>query len=129
VGNDFHLFASSFFSLEGAAWTATAFIGLLVVRVWNGSPAMFAQWIAYRRAKAEERASDWTRLRNDNARLDERCQRLEIAEERCREELANVKARVCALEGYELGKGKARQDAAGIVAVERLEADREGKSK
>jgi Tfp pilus assembly protein PilN len=113
-----------FFTITGAAWTATGFIGLLVIRMWSGAPAVFAQWVAYRRAKAEERSADWTRLRDENARLDGRCQRLEIAEEKCRDELADVKQRLSALEGYELGKGKARQDAANIVAIERLQDEK-----
>lgn len=112
------------FTLEGAAWASTFLIAVLVVRLWSGSPAMFAQWIEYRRAKAAERAADWTRLRDENKRLDERCRRLEVAEERCRDELGEVKTRLSTLEGYELGRGKAAQEASNIVAIERLEADK-----
>lgn len=54
--------------------------------------------------------------------LEERCQRLEEAEERCRRELADAQRRLSALEGYEHGQGKARQEAAQIVAIERLES-------
>src|SRR5688572_20891768 len=50
-------------SVEGAAWTATIIIGLLVARIWSASPAMFAQWIEYRRAKAAEKSADWDRIR------------------------------------------------------------------
>lgn len=101
------------FSLESAAWIAVAILVLLVLRMWNGAPAMFAQWIAYRRAKAEEKAADWSRLRDH-------CNFLIEAEERCRSELNDVKGRLAALEGYMDGQGRASQEAAGIVALERL---------
>lgn len=87
--------------------------GLLVLRMWNGAPAMFAQWIAYRRAKAEEKAADWSRLRDH-------CTFLIEAEERCRVELNEVKGRLASLEGWMAGQGQARQEAAGVVALDRL---------
>lgn len=108
------------FSLQSAAWTATALLFLFLVRMWNGAPAMFAQWVAWRRARSEEKAADWTRLRDENKRLDDRCIRLEAAEERCRTELNGVKERLSSLEGYMAGQGRASQEAAGIVAIERL---------
>lgn len=101
------------FSIEGAAWTSTLFIALLVLRIWNGAPAMFQQWIAYRRAKAEEKAADWSRLRDH-------CSFLMEAEERCRSELNEVKSRLATLEGYMAGQGRASQEAAGVVALERM---------
>ncbi len=115
------------FSVRGAAWTATIFIGFLVMRLWSSSPAMFQQWIEYKKAKASEKAADWTRLRDENKRIDERCQRLETAEERCRNELILVKERLAVLEGYEIGQGKSRQEAANIVAQERIEMDRKNR--
>lgn len=101
------------FSIESAAWTATAVLFLLAVRMWNGAPAMFEQWIAYKRAEAEERAADWSRLRDH-------CNFLMEAEERCRSELIEVRGRLAALEGYMAGQGRAAQEAAGVVALERL---------
>lgn len=101
------------FSTAGAAWATFFLIGLFVWRMWNGAPAMFQQWIAYRRAKAEEKAADWSRLRDH-------CTFLMDAEERCRVELNEVKSRLANLEGYMAGQGRASQEAAGIVALERL---------
>lgn len=101
------------FSLESAAWIAVAIIFLFVVRMWNGAPAMFEQWIAYKRAKAEEKSADWARLRDH-------CSFLMKAEENCRSELNEVKGRLATLEGYMAGQGKASQEAAGVVALERL---------
>lgn len=100
-------------SVEGAAWTGTLVLALFVLRMWNGAPAMFEQWISYRRAKAEEKAADWSRLRDH-------CNFLIEAEERCRAELGDVERRLAKLEGYAEGQGNARQEAAGIVAIERL---------
>lgn len=101
------------FSLESAAWIAVALLFLFVVRMWNGAPAMFEQWIAYKRAKAEEKSADWSRLRDH-------CSFLMQAEENCRSELNDVKGRLATLEGYMAGQGRASQEAAGIVAIERL---------
>jgi hypothetical protein len=100
------------FSLEGAAWAMFLVLSLFVARMWNGSPAMFQQWIAYKRAKAEEKASDWMRLRDH-------CSFLMDAEERCRAELNEVKSRLATVEGYLAGQGRASQEAAGIIALER----------
>lgn len=113
------------FSLESAAWSAVGLLFLFVIRLWNGSPAMFAQWIAYRRARAEEKAADWLRLREEIGRLAE-------AEERCRKDFRALHAehmrvleRIASLEGYMAGQGQARNEAAGVVAMERL-AQRKG---
>lgn len=108
------------FSVANAAWAVVTIAFLFAVRMWNGAPAMFEQWVALRRANAEEKAADWSRLRDENKRLDDRCIRLEAAEERCRIELSSVKERLSTLEGYMAGQGRASQEAAGIVAIERL---------
>lgn len=108
------------FSIQSAAWTGVALFFLFVWRMWNGAPAMFAQWIAYRRAKAEEKAAHWNRLQQEIARLDESAKESRAAEARCNEELYGVKTRLATLEGYQAGYGRAAQEAAGIVAIERL---------
>lgn len=102
------------FSVEGAAWTSTLALILLVARLWNGAPAMLDRWLAWRAAKAAEKAADWSRLRDEVIRLSE-------AEHRCRNELADVTRRLATLEGYNIGRGKAVQEASTIVAVDRLE--------
>lgn len=53
--------------------------------------------------------------------LEAKCDRLEASEERCRNELADAKGRIAELEGFNMGQGKARQEAAHIVAAERAE--------
>lgn len=115
------------FSLQSAAWAAVALMFLLIVRMWNGAPAMLETWILWRQSKAAEKASDWHRLRDEIRRLSE-------AEERCRrdyaelhrkhmelhQEYADLGRRVAELEGYHIGQGRASQEAAGVVALERL---------
>lgn len=101
------------FSVRNAALVAALANLLLVFRVFNGAPKWFEQWISYRRAKAEEKAADWSRLRDH-------CNFLMAAEETCRSELNDVKGRLATLEGYMAGQGRAYQEAAGINALERL---------
>jgi hypothetical protein len=112
------------FSIESAAWAFVALCFLFLVRLWNGAPGMFAQWIDYRRARAAEKAADWERLRDEIKRLAD-------AEQQCRRDFQelhtqhmNVVERLSSLEGYMAGQGRASQEAAGIVAIERLEEER-----
>lgn len=127
------------FSVQSAAWTITAVIMLFVWRMWNGAPAMFAQWIAYKRARAEEKSAHWNRLQSEIGRLSD-------AERRCRDdynqlhqsfidrgnshaaEIADLKTQIAEMRGYFAGYGKASQEAAGIVAIERLKSatDKDG---
>lgn len=114
----------------GAAGTASVF-GLLAIRVWSGIPKFMEQWLALRQAKALEKAADWSRrgdLLKDQGdeikRLGERCKRLEAAEEKCRNDLADAKERIATLEGYNIGEGKALNEAQRILSAER-EADAE----
>jgi hypothetical protein len=129
------------FSLESATWTIALLLMLFLVRMWNGAPAMFAQWVAWRRSVAEariaeagrlaaEKASDWSRLRDEIARLSD-------AERKCREdfdvlhdrfianevahskEIGLLRSEIAELRGFMTGQGSARQEAAGIVAIER----------
>ncbi len=94
------------FSIQSAAWTIVALFTLLMARAWNGAPAMLEQWIAYRRAKAEEKAADWNRLRDEIARLSE-------AEKQCRSDYKDLHSqhmdvveRLKALEWLEKGRRK-----------------------
>lgn len=119
------------FSIQSAAWAVVALIFLLIVRMWNGAPAMLETWILWRQSKAAEKASDWHRLRDEIRRLSE-------AEERCRSDFANlhrkhmelhqeyadISRRVAELEGWQTGQGRASQEAAGVVALERMDRNK-----
>lgn len=111
------------FSIGSAAWTATAIFAVFVIRLWNGGPAMFGQWIEYRKSIHAEKSSDWTRLR-------EEIDRLSKSEKQCREDFAalhsqhmDLSRRIAELEGYQIGQGRASQEAAGVIALERLKKD------
>lgn len=139
------------FSLQSATWTIAALLSLFLLRLWNGAPAMFAQWVEWRKTvaaaraaeaarNAAEKAADWTRLRDEIVRLSD-------AERKCREdfdalhdrfiereqahtdEMASLRNEVAQLRGYMEGRGNAAQEAAGILAIERTQRDERNKSK
>jgi hypothetical protein len=97
--------------------------------VLRAGPAFMGRWNERLRDLSRAKAGDWARLRQEIKRLDARCALIEGREEKCQQELAGALGRIAALEGYNDGRGKAAQDAAGIVAVERLQdaAERESK--
>lgn len=115
-------------STRNGVWATFLVVLLLAWRGWPHVPAIMSAWVARRQAIQAAKDADWVRIRDEATRLDERCQRLEESEERCREELRDVKDRLAQVEGFMIGQGHARQDAARIVAVERLE-DKKGEGK
>lgn len=90
--------------------------GLLMasVYVYRHSPDMLRAFAEWAKARAVIKGD---RLDRAHSRLD----RLEDREEECQRQLADALRRLAEVEGYMMGQGKARQDAAGIVALERLE--------
>lgn len=108
------------FSVEGAAWASFVVVALLTLRMWNGAPAMFGKWIEWRVAKAAEKAADWTRLRGEIDRYGTRIEYLEQREEECQRKLAEAEGRIAKLEGYEQGRGEARQETAVLRSAERI---------
>lgn len=114
------------FSVENAAWTVAIIIGLLVLRMWNGAPAMFAQWIAYKQARAAEKSADWMRLREEIGRLDGRCDHLQSEVDACHARELEWMHRAIKAESASEGLGDARQRAQEIISAERLK-DRDTK--
>lgn len=121
----------------GAVGTTGSVI-LLVIRVWNGIPKFMEQWLALRAAKAAEKAADWSRMRdllndqgnilkgqgNEITRLGEEVKRSREAERNCEEELADKERRIATLEGLNMGRGQARQEAAIIESAKRIVDDK-----
>lgn len=104
-----------------------AVLCLLAARIWSGLPNFMDRWLALKAAKAAEKAADWARLRDLLKDQGEEIGRLTKAEKQCREDHAElhrqhmeVMSRLTSLEGYMAGQGKASQEAAGIVAIERM---------
>jgi hypothetical protein len=91
--------------------------------LWALAGAIVTGLVGWLTQRGKNEADDSISVRNEWAKLfeavSERCQSLEDAERLCRVELADVKERLAALEGYQSGIGKARQEAANIVALER----------
>jgi hypothetical protein len=70
---------------------------------------------------------DWARFQREIDRLVKRCENAEDAAQQavkgqreCEEREAGLLARIARLEGLDVARGEARQEAAGIVAIERL---------
>ena len=131
--------------MDSAAWVldlltapATPLYGMLLivsVMAWRASvqgfPAIILALVERRRATAAEKAADWERLRDEVKRLsaeNEQCHEDLAKERECRhrdvsalrDDLNAAKGRIAELEGYMMGAGKANQEAAGIVAIERI---------
>lgn len=113
------------FNLTTGVWTIAAVLMLMACRLWNGLPAVMAQWIAWRRQRQEEkdaqeqarlraRAADWDRLRGIVARLDERVAFLE-------RERTLWMDRAIRAEAIIQGQGEVRQAAANASAEVRLD--------
>ena len=115
------------FSTENTTLGIFFVVCLFVWRMWHSGPAVGETWILWQQTKAAQKVSDWSRLRDEIRRLSE-------AEVRCRkdyddlhrkhmelhQEYADLGRRVAELEGYNVGQGRASQEAAGIVAIERM---------
>lgn len=116
-----------------AAWLTSpappAWLAFIGGAVW-----LVKTWDVWKARISSVRASDdaivgaqWKRFQDEIGRLVSRVadleakyKRLEESEERCRSELADAKGRIAELEGFNLGQGKAAQEAQGIVSAERL---------
>jgi len=116
-----------FFNVQTLLGIQTAAIILFILRMWNGSPAMFAQWIAYRRARAEEKSADWERIRYER---DAASEALKIAREEIdmlRDKLAERDQRIAMLigenarlQGIQQGFGEWRNIQTVLEAAKRL---------
>jgi len=112
-------------SATSAAWVAVLILALFVVRLWSGAPAVLDKWLAWRAAKAAERAAYWDRLLAEIRRLDERCDHLQREVDACREREGEWMRRAISAEAFQLGEGEALQKAQRIVSRERqIDADK-----
>ncbi len=87
-------------------------------------PVWKQKWTEARTADDAIVGNQWKRFQEEITRLDGRCARLEESEERCQAALSDATRRIAELEGYEIGKGRAAQEAQGIVSAERLLGDK-----
>lgn len=95
--------------------------GFFALAIWwiRGIPARKEQHTAAKRSAAE--ISDGLLERSDarNLTLEDRMRHLEEREEECQHKLTDALGRIAELEGYNLGRGRADQDAQRIVSEER----------
>lgn len=119
------------------ASTLLATVGTIIASVLGGG--FFGAWLTHKRLAPKSSAEaksitaaaqdqDWSRFQREIDRLVKRCEAAEAKAEaalnrahNCEEREGLLKARVMELEAYNLGQGKARQEAAEITARERLE--------
>ena len=99
---------------------------MAAVALFKGWPSIMARVNERRRDITAEKDGDWTRLRVEIARLDERCDHLQREVDECREREGEWMRRAIAAEAASEGVGDARQNAQRIVSAER-EADRREK--
>jgi hypothetical protein len=115
--------------------------------IWNAFQAggliglgSLAAWLAVQNRKlrgqelrdgGEMKSGDWSRLRAEIARLDERCDHLQKEVDECREREGGWMSRALAAEaerdGYNLGRGEVRQEAQLLDSKGRLGAKDDGK--
>lgn len=108
----------------GAAGSAGV-LALLAIRIWSGIPHLMEKWLAFRIARAAEKTADWNRRGDELNRLDARCVKLEQAEQRCRDDLADAKQRIAVLEGYQIGRGEAAQQVTILESTKRMDRENE----
>lgn len=104
--------------------------GLLVavffVLVYRG-PLYLERRNEARRISAEGETSDWSRLRDEIARLDGRCDHLQREVDDCREREGEWMRRAITAEATLQGEGEAWQEAQRIVSTERQADAKKGK--
>ena len=87
--------------------------------ILRSGPGLFERWNERSRDRDAAKAGDWTRLRSEINRLDDRCAQIELREQECQRNLTDAIRRIGQLEGYNLGVGEAHQSAQRIVSIER----------
>ncbi len=116
------------FSVATAAWTAVV---MLAVRLFHTWPLYMDRLNERKRDAASEKAGDWDRIRADRNYWHDKAQEYQqqLTEERA--EKIKYMARAVTAEAHLEGRGRARQEAAAIVAIERLSdaAKRDGDGK
>lgn len=104
------------YALGTPAWLALLVYVARTVRDW---PNFMARWNERLRDKEAAKDGDWSRLRAEIARLDERCDHLQREVDECREREGVWMQRAIAAEAAHLGAGEAKQEAQRIISAER----------
>lgn len=105
-------------SVPAALW---AFVCINAVALFKTYPFIMAKLNERHRDKAKEKDGDWSRLRAEIVRLDERCDHLQHEVDDCRAREADWMSRAIKAESALLGKGEVKQEAQRIVSADREE--------
>lgn len=107
-------------------WSAAAWAAALAnaVALWKAWPSIMERLNERHRDRATEKSGDWSRLRAEITRLDDRCDHLQIEVDECREREGAWMHRAIAAEATHLGEGRANQEAQRIVSAERIKPDK-----
>jgi hypothetical protein len=105
------------FSVAAAAWAAVA---MLAVRLFHTWPNVMDRLNERKRDVATEKAGDWDRIRADRDYWHDKAH--EYQQQLTEERAAKIEymSRAVTAEAHLEGRGRARQEAATIVAIERL---------
>lgn len=117
--------ANGFFNqITPTTYGVFGLLAVVIVAVVKAWPLLIARLADMRTSDDAISGNQQARLVAEVGRLDKRVQSLEVSEERCREELADAKQRLAELEGFNIGQGRAWQEAQGIVSAERMLSDK-----
>lgn len=111
-------------SVRNGVWSCFLVLCMVAWRGWPHIPAIITAWATRRAAINAEKHADWTRRGDELHRLVGRVDHLEEREEDCQNKLRQALEELAQMRGYAFGHGKARQDAAGIIALERADPDK-----
>lgn len=111
-------------SIFDRLYSATTFLAAIfaanVVALFKAWPLIMARINERHRDKEAGKSGDWSRLRAEITRLDERCDHLQREVDECREREGEWMQRAITAEAYRLGRGQAAQDVTIFEATKRL---------
>lgn len=105
------------FSAAAGIWALALVNAVALYRAW---PNIMARINERHRDREAEKSGDWSRLRAEITRLDERCDLLQTAVDECRQREGDWMSRAISAEAAQLGEGRANEAAQRIVSADRL---------
>lgn len=106
------------FSAASGVWALVCMAALTLFKAW---PLILGRINERQRDRAKEKDGDWSRLRTEITRLDQRCDHLQKEVDDCRGREGEWMSRAIAAEAVLLGEGNALQAAQRIVSADREE--------
>lgn len=111
-------------SIFDRLYSSTTFLAAIfaanVVALFKAWPLIMARINERHRDKEAGKSGDWSRLRAEISRLDERCDHLQREVDECREREGEWMKRAIAAEAYQIGRGDAAQTVTIIESRKRI---------